>query len=42
MRAYHFFMKFWNSFRIGFWCGLLFLFCLGSVLGTMYLAGFPG
>ena len=42
MRAYHFFMKFWNSFKIGLVCGLIFLFCLASVLVTMFLAGFPG
>ena len=41
MRAYHFFMKFWNSFRIGFRCGLIFLFLLGSVLTAMFLTGFP-
>ena len=42
MRAYHFFMKFWYSFRIGFRSGLIFLFCLGSVLAAMFLTGFPG
>lgn len=37
MRAYHFFMKFWHSFTIGFGCGLIFLFCLGAVLTAMLL-----
>lgn len=39
MRAYHFFMKFWRSFTIGFWCGLIFLFCFGAVLTAMLLLG---
>lgn len=42
MRAYHFFMLFWNSFQIGFCSGLIFLFCVGAVLLTLYLAGFTG
>ncbi len=38
MRGYHFFMKFWHSFRIGFWVGLFFLFLCGSVLFCIWLA----
>ncbi len=41
MRAYHFFMKFWTSFRIGFWVGLWTLFLVGSVLACLLLAN-PG
>ncbi len=37
MRAYYFFMKFWRSFWVGFRCGMVFLFCIGAVLGALYL-----
>lgn len=42
MRAYHFFMKFWRSFVIGFRCGMVTLFCIGAVLGTLYLLMYSG
>ncbi len=37
MRFYHFWRKFWVSFRVGFGTGLIALFCLGSVLFALWL-----
>jgi len=36
MRAYHFFMKFWRSFFVGFRCAWLVIFMLGAILAALY------
>lgn len=37
MRFYHFWQKFWVSFRIGFKTGVAALFCIGSFLFALWL-----
>jgi hypothetical protein len=38
MRAYHFFMKFWRGFFLGFRYAWLVIFMLGAVLAALYFA----
>ncbi len=35
MRAYHFFMKFWRGFLVGFRCAWLVIFMLAAVFAAV-------